>query len=142
MEIISKNSKNNLKYFIMSKLDINKVREELGLNHRELAEQLGVDRRTIINYEQGRLIPESKVRLIELLLLAKRNESISLPLNFTENDCKEKTENLNREIVELKDHIKTLKEFIEDKTTMVVHYKSENILLKQRIDELERNVGG
>ena len=49
---------------------------------------------------------------------------------------------MTREILDLKDHIKTLKELVEDKTAMVVIYKSENVLLKKKIDELERNAGG
>jgi len=98
VEIISKNSKNNLKYFIMSNLDIIKVREELGLSHRELAEQLGVDRRTIVNYEQGRLIPGSKIKLLQMLLQEKRSALDPL----LENNYKEQLENMNREVLELK----------------------------------------
>jgi len=73
-----------------------------------------------------------------MLLQLKR--STSAPL--LENNCKEQLENKDSEILDLKDHIKTLKELVEDKTAMVAIYKSENVLLKQKIDELERNAGG
>jgi len=126
------------KSFIMNNLDIIKIREELGLSQLKFAELIGVDRRTVINYEQGKIIPESKKKLLNLLLQEKR--SVSEPL--LENNYKEQLENMTREILDLKDHIKTLKELVEEKTTLVVIYKSENVLLKQKIDELERNAGG
>lgn len=44
----------------MKDLDVKKIRERLGLTQDELAKQIGVSRNTIINYEKGGVIPESK----------------------------------------------------------------------------------
>lgn len=123
----------------MNDLDIKKVRLELDLTHRELAEQLGVDRRTIVNYEQGRLVPESKKKLIELLLKAKRSETISESSIKIENNYKEQLDNSNRENLELKDHIKTLKNFIKEKTIGADFLKAENIRLKEEIERLKKD---
>lgn len=48
-------------------IDIKKIRKNLGLTQEELANKLGVDRRTVINYEKGTLIPESKVKLLHFI---------------------------------------------------------------------------
>jgi len=122
----------------MSNLDIIKIREELKVTQKEFAELIGVDRRTVINYEQGKIIPESKKKLLELLLQGKRDQSESSVKNHPEN-CKEQLENKDGEILELKDHIKTLKEFIAEKTTVADFYKSENIRLKEEIEMLKKD---
>lgn len=123
----------------MNDLDIIKIREELGVTQKEFAELIGVDRRTVINYEQGKMIPQSKKKLLELLLQGKRTESVSLHSSNTENNCKEQTENLNREILELKDHIKTLKNFLEEKTIVSEFLKAENTRLKEEIETLKKD---
>lgn len=123
----------------MNSIEFIEIRNELGLTQKEFAEQLGVDRRTVVNYEQGKLIPDSKILLIELLLQLKRKESVSLTSSNQENNCKEQIENLKREILELKDHIKTLKELIAEKSLIVDFFKSENLRLKEENDRLKLN---
>jgi len=123
----------------MNGLDIIKIREELGVTQKEFAELIGVDRRTVINYEQGKIIPESKKKLLELLLKGKRDKSESSINNNSENNCREQTENLNRENLELKDHIKTLKNFLEEKTIVADFLKAENIRLKEEIERLKKD---
>jgi len=61
----------------MNSIDIIKIREELGLSQIKLAEIIGVDRRTVINWEQRRKIPESKTKLLALLLQAKKRTASS-----------------------------------------------------------------
>lgn len=51
----------------MNALEFKEIRKSLGFTQEKMANALGVDRRTIINYEQGSVIPESKVKLIHLL---------------------------------------------------------------------------
>lgn len=57
----------------MNSLDIKKYRKEMKLTQEELAKKLGITKRTIINYEKGEIIPESKVKLFQHLM----SESIS-----------------------------------------------------------------
>ncbi|GAA3630529.1 helix-turn-helix transcriptional regulator [Flavivirga jejuensis] len=49
-------------------LDIKKEREKLDMTQKELADLLGVTRKTIVNYEGGSNIPESKEKIFKRLL--------------------------------------------------------------------------
>jgi len=60
----------------MNNLYLKLKRKELGLTQLGLAKKLGVDRMTIINYERGRVIPESKVKLLNIILNSEsKNEN-------------------------------------------------------------------
>lgn len=117
----------------MNNLDIVKIREEFGFTQQQFADFIGVDRRTVINWEKGRLIPESKVMLIEMLLEKKRNNNTKAVLDETSNSKID----LTREVEELKDHIKTLKNFLEEKSTISEFYKAEISKLKEEIEALK-----
>lgn len=49
----------------MNSIELKEKRLKLGLTQEELAEKLGVSARTIINYEQGGVIPKSKNALFQ-----------------------------------------------------------------------------
>ena len=51
----------------MNAKEFKELRKTLKLTQQEIAVELGIDRRTVINYEKGETIPESKVKLIHLL---------------------------------------------------------------------------
>ena len=53
----------------MSEFDIKKIRNELGLTQKELATELGVDIKTIQNWERGKRIPDSKDGILRKLIL-------------------------------------------------------------------------
>ena len=132
-------------HVIMRDLDIIKIRRDLGKTQLEFAEFLGVDRRTVINYEQGKKIPASRIKLLEMLL--SNNEEYIHEIKNNRIPRKkevvvETNESLHREILELKDHIKTLKDLIEEKNKSSEMYRNENILLKEKIDRIEPNSGG
>jgi len=92
----------------MNALEIKKRRKELGLNQSELAKKLGVSTKTISNYENGEVIPESKKEL--LLKILSNEDAITLNEPST-NYGNEKIiiENLKSEI-KLKDKIIQLQE--------------------------------
>ncbi len=122
----------------MNSIDIIKIREELGLTQQKFADRIGVDRRTVVNWEHGKKIPDSKVKLFEMLLeMERKPNGINL---FDEKPEVKNTPStdLTREILELKDHIKTLKEFLDGKTTIAELYKSENLKLKEEIETLKK----
>lgn len=52
----------------MSDIDIKKIRKELGLTQVELAKRLGVDTKTVQNWEYGSNIPKSKHAILRVLL--------------------------------------------------------------------------
>jgi transcriptional regulator with XRE-family HTH domain len=128
----------------MSGIDINQIRTSLGMTQIEFAELIGVDRRTIINYEQGKKIPSTKVKLLQLML--DNGVVASLPNKAERAAIKSSlhpeadTENLKREIMDLKDHIKTLKEFLEEKNELADVYRSENSYLKEKVIMLENSL--
>jgi DNA-binding XRE family transcriptional regulator len=124
----------------MRDLDIIKIRKDLGKTQQEFAEFLGVDRRTVINYEQGKKIPSSKIKLLEILLSnipEFSNEAKSVRIQKLNDVSAETTENLKREILDLKDHIKTLKDFLEEKNKLAEMYMNENKRLKEKLFKLE-----
>jgi DNA-binding transcriptional regulator YiaG len=126
------------KPIIMNALDVKKIREELYLTQQKFAKEIGVDRRTVANWEQGKLIPESKIKLLKLISLGNSAEMVSSS-PIEKNEVRNQTiDHLNREIMELNDHIKTLKESILDKNSIVDMYKNENILLKEKLAILDK----
>lgn len=52
----------------MKELNIKELRNERGFSQAELAKRIGVSRQTIINYEKGEVIPESKKELLYNIL--------------------------------------------------------------------------
>lgn len=124
----------------MNDLDIIKIRKDLGKTQLEFAEFLGVDRRTVINYEQGKKIPSSKIKLLGILLSNVKGFPIEVKnaTNQRVSDASlESIESLKGEILDLKDHIKTLKDFLEEKNKLAEMYMNENKMLKEKLLKLE-----
>lgn len=120
----------------MTDLDIIKIRMDLGKTQKEFAEFLGVDRRTVINYEQGQKIPDSKIKLLKILLANVKGvngEAKNLISQRVVNPSLENIETLKSDISDLKDHIKTLKDLVEEKNKLTQMYMSENKSLKERL---------
>lgn len=125
-------------------IDIQKIRTNLQMTQIEFAELIGVDRRTIINYEQGKKIPATKVKLLQLMLengamksIPDKNQRMALKAILP---IESEIDILKGDIVDLKDHIKTLKEFIEEKNKLADIYRNENLLLKEKIMMLENSL--
>lgn len=63
--------------------EIKKKRNELKLTQEELGKILGVDKRTIINYEKGGIIPDSKSELLHNFIKGnKANNQINVASNI------------------------------------------------------------
>ncbi|MGZ9676269.1 helix-turn-helix domain-containing protein [Flavobacterium sp. GNP001] len=124
----------------MNGLDVAKIRKDLNLTQVEFGKLIGVDKRTVINYEQGKVIPKTKVTLLELMLanglmksasaINEKREVIVAPINDSLDD--------DREV--LKDYIKTLKDFLVEKTKIAEMYLNENNILKEKIKILESKI--
>lgn len=59
----------------MNDLDIKEIRKKLGLTQVQLAKRLGVDTKTIQNWEYGKRIPESKHGIIRSIFGVDANHS-------------------------------------------------------------------
>lgn len=53
----------------MNDLDIKKIRKSLGLTQAEMARRIGVDTKTVQNWEYGKTIPISKHGIIRSLMV-------------------------------------------------------------------------
>ena len=92
----------------MKALEIKNKRKELGLTQADLAKKLGVSLKTVSNYENGEVIPESKVELLRTIL--SKEEVIILNEPATSyGEEKNIIENLKIQI-ELRDRIIQLQE--------------------------------
>lgn len=129
------NKNNILKNIDMNKIDVIKLRTMLGLTQQKFAERIGVNRRTVVNWEGGSKIPDSKIKLLESLLEEKRSVSMAIPNSEKiENITDSKSlDILNREILGLQDHIETLKGFLEEKNKTAEFLKNENTRLNEKI---------
>lgn len=126
----------------MTDLEIIKIRKNLGKTQLEFAEYLGVDRRTVINYEQGKKIPASRIKLLKGLLSDDGENLYDLKNYKLPKKVEigiETNESLHREILDLKDHIKTLKDFLEEKNKLAEMYMNENKLLKAENEKLKKD---
>lgn len=119
----------------MESIDVRKVRDDLGLTQEEFASLISVDRRTVINYEQGKVMPDSKKKLITLLVKSKKKSSDTNNENSSSNTDKNNDEGLLREITSLKNHILTLNELVSDKRNLLDIYKSEITSLKEELEQ-------
>ena len=59
---------NSVILLIMTDLDIKEIRKKLSLTQAELAKRLGVDPKTVQNWEYGKKIPESKHGILRALM--------------------------------------------------------------------------
>lgn len=127
----------------MNALDVIKIRTNLNLTQAEFGKLIGVNKRTIINYEQGKSLPSSKAKLLELMLAngigntpVEKVDKNEIEDNKIEPISEDFTESLLKEIVSLKDHILTLKEFLNEKTKVSELYAMENKMLKDKIESM------
>ena len=97
----------------MNALEIKKRRKELGLNQEDLAKKLGVSLKTISNYENGEVIPDTKQALLLEIL---GNNTVNEPnptYKKKEISFEEKRKLIKEEIKQIEEVIKHKLEIIE-----------------------------
>lgn len=118
----------------MYNLNIKELRKKKGWSQDTLAKKLGVSRQTIVNYEKGEVIPESKKELLYNILQ-----------DITENIVQESSTDYQilpgyqRKIFETELEIQEYEKTIELKKSLKEDYSHEkNIIniLRQRIKVL------
>jgi len=88
----------------MNAQELKKMRKEAGLTQQELANLIGVSLKTIQNYENGEVIPETKHEILHRVLSKAIVKEPETSYEFTSKECFEKVENLKNE-TKLKDQI-------------------------------------
>ena len=86
----------------MNGLEIKNYRIKKGYTQDALAKLLGVSKNTILNYEKGKTIPDSKNELLEKILLHDNNNILQEPYN---NEYK-KTTGYDKKLQEIDEQIK------------------------------------
>ncbi|MBF4484401.1 helix-turn-helix domain-containing protein [Flavobacterium sp. CSZ] len=100
----------------MNGLEIKEYRVKKGLTQEALAQLIGVSKNTILNYEKGKVIPESKNALLENILIFSEH-NIATKIHNTEY---QNLTGYDKKITEIEDQIKHHYEIIK--------------LLKEKID--------
>lgn len=83
----------------MKALEIKKRRKDAGLTQEKLAEMLGVERRTVINYENGGVIPQGKSVLLDKIFTEIENDELITIESLVKAIVDKKMEILKRELV-------------------------------------------
>ncbi len=65
----------------MNGLDVKKIRKNLGLTQKQLSEKLGVDIKTVQNWESGKVVPKTKYGLFRNLTTEDGAASLSVTGN-------------------------------------------------------------
>lgn len=93
----------------MNDLNIKELRKEKGFSQTELAKKIGVSRQTIINYEKGEVIPESKKEILYNIL---QNKTIDFVNENAEHYTKPPS-GYTKKILEIEEEIKVRMETIK-----------------------------
>lgn len=137
------------KYIVlkMNELKIKELREKLGLTQEKLAELIGVSRNTIINYEKGGKIPESKRQILNNILLknAQYETVVNEPSSVYLTGYDKKVNEAKQEIEELEKKLKSndpdlsekAKEFIRN--IISLKYEEINLILEAKLDKLKED---
>jgi transcriptional regulator with XRE-family HTH domain len=117
----------------MNALEIKEGRKKLGFTQAELAKKLGVSVKTISNYENGEVIPESKMDLLHSILSNNTlNETATEYHN--PNVFREKLIELQEKIKAREDYLLDLKNIKPTNSSKIEHQKEIINILKMRLD--------
>lgn len=123
----------------MSDLDIKKIRKNLFLTQEEFAKLLGVTRNTVLNYERGKPIPESKSTILSKLLIKSTDNDKPIDnkipnFHMTESERKKALFNSFGDIASGDEKLQTI---VEKLTRFNDILTKENILQSKIIEGLE-----
>lgn len=116
----------------MKELSIKELRIEKGFSQSELAKRIGVSRQTIVNYEKGEVIPESKKELLYSILQGEKLNILHEEANIYHKKGDKKLQQTIEKLEEVKKTIKLAKEKGELETEN--HFKYIAKLLQEQIN--------
>lgn len=120
----------------MKMLNIKESRKKLNLTQEQLARKLGVSRKTLISYENGGVIPETKRELL-LTILSSDEDFYNLkePASIYQ-----KISGYEQKINQLREEIETRRNIIRDsKDEDLIQHQTKMIeLIELQINEIEK----
>lgn len=119
----------------MNGLEIKQNRKKLKLTQAELAIKLGVSLKTVSNYENGEVIPETKLALLHNIFKINSNNTLNEPIE--EYEVKGIELKVKQTLTLIKEHKKTIELLKEKRKYDRIEYHSKIIeLLKEQIEIL------
>jgi len=119
----------------MNALEIKQNRKKLKLTQAELAIKLGVSLKTVSNYENGEVIPETKLALLHAIFKIDSNNTLNEPLEEYEINGIELK--VKQTLALIKEHKKIIELSKEKKKFDKIEFHSKIIeLLKEQIELL------
>ena len=129
---------------MMDGLEIKKNRKRLGLTQEKLAKMIGVSTKTIVNYEGGGVIPESKKDILTIILKAddfnvddygedRTGEVVYLPSSqYNSNLSKNELEKTSNEILnQIENYKKAIDSLHEIRKSILGHIDVLEIIEEQ-----------
>lgn len=121
----------------MNSIELRKNRRRLNLTQEELGKLIGVSKRTIINYEKGEIIPETKSAILHSIFEEKTDDVSFLKkqiVSLQEDNKKliELTSNKIEELQKIVNHYENL--FDIDKRLRTVEESIELMKMVQKVD--------
>ena len=119
----------------MNGKEIKKIRKNLGLTQKQLAEYLGVHYLTVLNYEKGKTIPQSKGVILQTLAKKHNIKDFAGNCNVNGNQNINGTQivsDQSQEIKMLKEKNELLQETIKDKNKIIDFLEKQNKSLKNK----------
>lgn len=113
-------------------LNIKQHRKKLNLTQQELADLIGVSKNTIVNYEKGMKIPESKIPILKKILY---NENINIVLE--EPELYKQLTPIEIKIFELLDTIQEKEKELENIDKKSLEYKLRIQIIQELLYRLE-----
>ena len=88
-------------------LDIKKEREKRGLTQEDFASLLGVSRKTIVNYESGGNIPDTKEKIFKRIL-SKSTQTDTLKTPEVKSDIENRVSSLEDKMEMMRERMKMM----------------------------------
>lgn len=129
----------------MNALEIKENRKKLNLTQAELAKMVGVTTKTISNYENGEVIPESKKELLLSIFNKESNITLNEPNTDYYTVIKNRFPGSEQKIKQIEEKIRERRKIIElasleNKNEIAKHNKEIIDLLEEQISLIKLSI--
>ncbi|WP_369616948.1 helix-turn-helix transcriptional regulator [Flavobacterium sp. CFS9] len=121
----------------MNDLNIKELRTQKGLSQSELARKIGVSRQTIVNYEKGEVIPESKRDILYNILQPDHINLLAEPVEYFTKPITGYTKKIAEKEEEIEARLETIK-LLKDKKQDYSHQEKIISILKEQIEIIKQ----